>query len=128
MLVTDPYQAASLLHDSLAGGDPELLRLLAVMEAALPARRREADRRASAMGLANRDRAIRAAAAMLPEPRGQAVIAAVDRYRRTGWQRDRLETELPVHLAGTVEAHLWVALRAYPRFPTSERMIRKIIR
>lgn len=79
---------------------------------------------------AERDRAIRAAAALLAgsgRGRARALAAEAQIYVATAWRFHRSKTSCPDEIRDTVREHLWHAMKVHPTFPTGWRQIFSII-
>ena len=79
---------------------------------------------------AERDRAIRAAAALLDgsgRARARAVLAEAQIYATIAWRFHRSKTSCPDEIRGTIREHLWRAMKAHSTFPTGWRQIFSII-
>lgn len=80
---------------------------------------------------ARRDQAIREAAALLRghpsiSARADLIASRMRNYRVTGWRRDRTESVCPKRLHGTLEGHLWAALKQVDSV-LSQRNIRRLL-
>jgi hypothetical protein len=119
----------------LAGGalGLEALALLsAARHVAASAGRRQDRDRTRAQAREQRNEAIRRAAALVPGCRWKkatALSSAAQLYRSTSWRRDRESVQMPGHLVGTVQGHLWVAMKLSEdgRIPTGSRQLWTII-